>query len=48
VLDGRVYGPRGDVAGYRDGGPAEVGADVVAAAFNAASEVVSASVDVMR
>jgi hypothetical protein len=48
ILDGRVYGPRGGAYGYRDGGLAEVGANVVAAPFNAAGNVLDTGFSILR
>ncbi|WP_424362886.1 hypothetical protein [Methylocystis parvus] len=48
VLDGRVYGPHGDVMGVQDGGPAEIGASIVTAPINAAGDVLNAGVSVLQ
>lgn len=48
VLDGTVYGPRGGVAGYQDGGPAELGVAIVSAPVMAAGQIVDAGVSVLR
>lgn len=48
VLDGRVYGPRGGTMGVQDSGPAELGAAIVTAPFDAAGEVLDAGVSVLR
>ena len=44
VLDGRVYGPRGGVAGYRDGGATEL----FTAPADAAGEALDAGVSILR
>jgi hypothetical protein len=48
VLDGRVYGPRGDVAGVQDDGPAEIGAAIVGAPIDAAGQAVNAGVSILQ
>jgi hypothetical protein len=48
TLDGHVYGPRGGTAGVQDGGPAEVGADLVGAPFDAVGNALDAGVSIMR
>jgi hypothetical protein len=48
VLDGNVYGPRGGVAGVQDGGPAEIGADIVTAPIGAAGNAVNAGVSILQ
>ena len=48
VLDGNVYSPYGGGSGYREGGPFEVGAGLVAAPANAAGQAVETSVGYLR
>ncbi|QGM99298.1 hypothetical protein [Methylocystis parvus] len=48
TLDGNLYGPHGGVAGYQDGGPAELGLAVISAPVDAAGDVVNAGVSVLR
>jgi hypothetical protein len=48
VLDGRIYGPHGDVVGVQDGGPAEIGAGIVTAPIDAAGEALNAGVSILR
>jgi len=48
TLDGNAYGPHGGVAGYQDGGPAELGAAIVTAPVMAAGTVLDAGVSVLR
>lgn len=48
VLDGTIYGPRGDVMGAQDGGPAEIGAGIVTAPFDAAGEALNAGVSILQ